>query len=131
MDDRLALVKGCIQHHWNTSKVGKRADEKIKEGIAFPRYGLQSARAVDVSNRRNSIAHVLAHVLDLRHERNIIVHLEPLGRRFAQYGGGKGAKRLAPFDFLVDHRFHIRPGGVGEEASLSHCPGPPLPAAPK
>ena len=69
---------------------------------------------------------VLADLVDLEHERHVVVGLEPVGDALAQDRGREGAERLAALDLVVEDVLHVGPARVAQDRAVAERARAPL-----
>src|SRR5262249_15115226 len=87
---------------------------------------LQTPGAVDVRHRRDLCALLLADLVDLQHERHVVVGLEPLADRFAEDRRRERTERLAGLDMLVEDVLHVAAPRVADDGPIAERARTPL-----
>ena len=107
----------------------KRADQRPVARIALAADRLQPARAIDVRDRRDDVALLGAHRIDLDHERIVHGADEVLVDRFGEHRRRERPEPLAELDLLVDDVAHVAAPRIGEDAAIAERARAPFHAA--
>src|SRR4030095_4512 len=102
------------------------SDELMIERVGFLVDGLQTTRAVHVTDRRNLGAFFGAELEDWHHERDIVVSLEPLGDVLTQNGRRERTEGFAAFDLGVEDVLHVRSARVTKNRAVAQRAGTPF-----
>ena len=97
----------------------KAWDQPVVKRIGAGADRLQPSRSVHVCHRRDLRAPFLANLVDLHHERHLVVGLEPVRDGLAQHRRRERPKGLAPLDLRIQDVFHVRTPRVADDAAVA------------
>src|SRR5439155_9728725 len=61
-----------------------------------------------------------------RHERHVVILLEPFCHRLAQNRWSKRTERFTPLDLRVQNLFHVRPPRISQDGTIAESARPPF-----
>ena len=67
-----------------------------------------------------------ANLKHLRHERHVVILLEPFCHRLAQNRWSKRTERFTPLDLRVQNLFHVRPPRISQDGTIAESARPPF-----
>src|SRR5215212_9178150 len=125
-DDRFAarVERGINQYRYPGLPL-ERGDEVVVEGVLRAGDRLDTSGAVDVTNGRDAIRHLIAHVVDEEHVWGVTVRDEPLRGLFGEDYRRHRAEILPVLD-LVEPGLHVGVDGRGQDRSRPEGPGAEL-----
>src|SRR5436309_1161626 len=126
IDDRFVFVEAGIQEHRNAGEFFEFLDQPVIKWILRSVYCLYAARAIDVRDRRQKVAFIIADRVDLLHEGVASGIDEIIVDSFFQNRRSEGAEFFAKFNFRIDELAHVRAARIRQDAAISNGPGAPF-----
>src|SRR5690606_39150604 len=87
---------------------------------------LQAARSVDMRHRRDGTALFLTHLIDLHHEGNVTLLLEPLPNVLVLHRRRERPEALPALDLQVEDILHVGTAWIAHDRAVAEGAWPPF-----